>query len=575
MTDPTPDESTMNYDVTTPIPDGSTLGTVIPEPFPVPYPSTITPDTVRTYLLTVRQNNIAAARSVPLVRIWDETWTLKSVLLGEIDASFEEKLNDTGTGTITLFGTHPLKNWLIDQSNLDADVHVTVDAPFKVRWSGKCSQISYKSDDKGFTYIILTFLAEYEHVKKIICYSNPLLPPEFQFPKIYMWAGPSIFGIQTLIFLNLMRRFLPLWKLPENIFDPASWLANLNPANWPIICMPGNFFTDTSEWCVLATRFGNLHDAISYTMKCAGLQLQAIRWLPGDPQPASSWFVLTQPTLVLNLVNKSGFVGPTGTVIDGLLETTSVLLATGISEVQQAIAADANPTYLEPTFFGTIQTQPWVVWQNGLKTGLSGIQTWEMDIHKPLAVTIVTGGKSPGWVNDALNAAANTIIGYIGDVIANASIGAGLLDSTIDDVILAFAAVTDPFRVAGMGTNCYGEHWAPSTDTAYSLSMIQDIVNGFWDTRGYTTFKINVINGAPYWVGKDFDLGDRVGAEIGDTGYIYVDNVYTLKLSWSRTQDPRWDITIGNGLPKESPVAFLSYQFAQIKAITQSLGVST
>jgi hypothetical protein len=561
--------------MTIPIPDGSTIGTTVPTPYPVPYPSTINADNVRKYLLTVRQNNIAAARSVPLIRIWDQTWQLKTVLLGEIDASFEEKLNDTGTGQITLFGTHPLKTWLIIQDNLDADIHCTVDSAYKKRWSGKCSQITYKSDDKGFTYLVLMFLSEYEHVKKVICYSNPLLPPEFQFPKMYIWAGPSIFGIKSMIFLNLLRRFLPLWRLPENIFDPASWLANLNPANWPIMCMPGDFFSDTSEWCVLGTRFGNLHDVISYTLKSAKLHLTATRWLPGDPQPASSWFVLTQPTLVLDIINKSGFSGPTGTVLDGLLETLSTVLATGVSEVQQAILPNASPLYQDPTFFGTVQSSPWVVWRSGMVTGLSGIQTWEMDIHKPLAVTIVTGGKSPGWVNDAVNVLANTVIGYLGALLFNASIGAGLLDSTIDDVILAFAAVTDPFRVAAMGTNCYGEHWAQSTDTAYSLSMIQDIVNGFWETRGYTSFKVNVINGAPYWVGKDFDLGDRVGAEIGDTGYVYVDNVYTLKLSWSRTQDPRWDITIGNGLPKESPVAFLAHQFEQIRHIVQGIGVSS
>jgi hypothetical protein len=534
----------------------------------------LTCDDVRNELLREQYNFVKQSRQRPFIRIWNKNWELKSVLFGEIDASFEEKLNETGTGTLTLFGKHKLQNWLISELKQEEDVHITVDTGYK-RWSGKAQTITYKGDDKGFTFIVLEFLHEYEHMKKVVCYSNPLLPPEFQYPKIYMWAGPSIFGIKTMIFLNLMRRFLPLWALPEDIFDPASWLANLNPANWPIICIPGDFFGDTSAWTVMTTRFGNLHDVITPVLKDAGLQVIAQRWLPGDPQPASTHFNLTQPTLVIDVVDKSGFRGPTGTVVDGLLKTVSTILSDGVSEIQQVYGQTPSPNYQNPTFFGTVQDSPWVSWRNGMRTGLSGIQTWEMTIHKALACSVVTGGKSPGWVNNGIKLLLNGVLGYIGALIGNPGLALGIFDDQVEDVVLAFHKVTNPIRADLMGSNRYGEHWAEGANTGFSLSALQAIRNGFWDTRAYTSFKVSVINGAPYWVGRHFDLGDRVSAEIGDTGILYVDQVYVLKLTWSRTQDPQWEITIGSGQAEEPPGSILSRQLAQVRAIVQGLGVDS
>lgn len=536
--------------------------------------ATLTCDDVRNELKARAYNNSKAQRARPYIRIWDKNWVLRTILFGEIDASFEEKLNDTGTGAITLFGKHKLENWLIKELKQEEDVHITVDVPGK-RWSGKANTITYKGDDKGGTRLVLNFLHDYEHVKKVVCYSNPLLPPEFQFPKVWMWAGPSIFGIKTMIFLNLLRRFTPLWQLPENIFDPATWLSNLNPDNWPIVCKPGNFFSDTSAWTVINTRFGNLHDVVTPTLKDAGLQLTATRWLPGDPQPASGHYTLTKPTLVLDVVDKSGWRGPTGTVIDGLLKTVSTILSDGVQTTETVFKGTPSPMYSQPSFFGTVQDSPWVCWRNGMRTGLTGIQTWEMTIHKALAGAVVTGGRSPGWVNTGIKLLLNGVLGYLGALFGNPGLALGIFDKSFEDVVLAFHKVSNQQRQALMGNNRYGEHWAEGASTGFSLSALQAIRNGMWDTRAYTSFKVTVVNGAPYWVGKHFDLGDRVAAEIGDTGNLYVDQVNSLKLTWSRTQDPKWEISIGNDQAEEMPGGVLARQLASVKAIVQSLGVDS
>jgi len=535
---------------------------------------TLTPDDVRTTLLKRTIDRKKLQRTRPRIRIWDKDWNLQTELLGEIEATFEEKLNDTGQGILKLPGKHKIKDWLINQLNQVEDVHITVDVPGK-RWAGKASTIEYFSTDKGFDYLTLTFLNDYEHVKKIICYSNPLLPPEFQFPKIFIWAGPAIFGIKTLIFLNLMRRFFSLWALPDNIFDPVSWFTNLDPNNWSIVCMPGDFFSDTSAWCVLTTRFGNLHDVVGSTLNDAGLQITTQRWLPGDPQPASGHMHLTRPTLVLDVVDKSGVVGPTGTVFDGILKTLNIIAQDGVTETQAETSwGEPPPQYSQPGFFGTVSNNPWVCWRSGMKTGLTGISMWQMVIHKALAGAVVTGGKSPAWVNAGIKLLMNAVLGYIGLLFGNPALGLGIFDSEVEDVILAFHRVANPIRQAQMGRDLYSEHWETLTGTGFSLSALQAIRVGMWNTRAYTAFKLSVINGAPYWVGRHFDLGDLVSAEIGDTGRLYVDQVYGLKLSWSRTQDPRWEIQIGSGKQQQMPGQMLSDQVTQIRSLIQGLGVS-
>lgn len=534
-----------------------------------------TPAEVRSILLQRTVARRMAQRARPVVKVWDKNWEFQSALVGEIDASVEERMFDTGEGNIKLLGNHKLRDWMVDELDEGEDVHITVEVPGK-RWGGKALTITDNQTEGGLEYIEMTLLHDREHLKKIICYSNPLFAAEFQWPKIFMWAGPSVFGIKTLIFLNLMRRFAPLWALPENIFDPDSWLENIDPNNWPIVVKPGEFFGDDSMWTVLTTRFGNLHDVITPTLKDAGLIVTCERWLPGDPQPMASHMHLTKPTLVLDVVDKSGVRGPSGTVVDGLLKLGRTILEDGITdEISVLPTGEAPAGFSLPNSFFTDKDWPWVCWRNGMRTGITGIQSWQMTIHKALAGAVVTGGRSPEWVNAGVKLLLNAALGYLGQAIGNPGLALGIFDSQVEDVILAFHRVAHAVRQSTMGRGAYGEHWENTGGTGFSVSALQAIRIGLWKTRAYTSFKISVANGAPYWVGRHFDLGDRVAAEVGKTGRLYVDQVNSLKLSWSRTQDPRWEISIGDDGGEESRGAILSRQLEHVRAIVQSLGVDS
>lgn len=538
-------------------------------------PPLMTAAEVRSQLVQTSIQRIAEMRKPPKIVLYDKNWQNPLPLFGVVRAEFEERLNETGEGQLTLQANNKLYQLIVEDLGLWEDLHIVVDMSGK-RWSGKCATIA-DTDSGGLGHIELKFLHEYEHVKKITCFSNPVLPPELQVPKLYAFLGPSVFGAKTLLFLNLLRRFAPLWALPEDLFNPGNWAANLNPANWPIVVMPGAFLTDTSMWSVFSTRFGNAHDVLAPTLSDAGLQLVARRWLPGDPQPAPAHFILTEPTLVLDVIDKSGYRGLTGTAIDGLIHYITAVADDLINEVANEIGIPDAPEYGLSGFMGTAPQRPWVAWRGARRTGLSGIGQWQSTVHKALAGAIVTGGHSPDWVNTGLKLLANALLGYIGAIFGNPGLTLGIFDTALEDILLAFHRVGNPIRFSQMGIRgpAYGEYWESSGGTGASLSALQAIRAGFDRTKAYRSYKVTVVNGAPYWVGRHFDVGDRVAAEVGRNGRWYVDHVFALKLTIDRDSGARWTVSIGDDRGQDQPGAMLARHIAQLKGVIQQIGVSS
>lgn len=531
---------------------------------------------VRSQLIQSSIQRVTEMRRPARAVLYDGNWLNPLPLFGTVAASFEERFNETGEAVVLLQATNKLYKRLIEDLELYEDLHIAVDISGK-RWSGKVASITESEKAGQLGTIELKFLHEYEHVKKIVCYANPLLPPEFQYPKLYAFVGPSAFGAKTLLFLNLLRRFAPLWALPEDIFNPGSWLTNLDPNNWPIVIMPGSLLFDTSMWSVISTRFGNAHDVLAPTLADAGLHLTVRRWLPGDAQPAPDHMHLTKPTLLIDVIDKSGYRGLTGTLVDGLIHYATAVADDLINEVATVIGVPDAPEYALAGFLGTAPQRPWVAWRNAHRTGLSGIGEWQATVHKALAGAIVTGGHSPDWVNTGLKLLANGILGYIGAIFGNPGLTLGILDSQVEDVVLAFHRVGNPVRFSAMGIRgpAYGEYWESSGGTGASLSALQAIRTGFDRTKAYRSYKVSVQNGMPYWVGRHFDVGDRVAAEVGRGGKWYVDHVYALKYVISRNAAAHWEISIGDDRAEDDPSAMLARHVGQLKGILQAVSVSS
>lgn len=538
----------------------------------------LTPDEVRALIRIEAAEFLSQARKRPEVWLYDKNWDKKIPLVGETQANFIEKLNDTGEGQLVVFATEENQAFIVDELGEWEDLHIRVINGYGKEWTGKAATISDKGDSDGFEYISIKFVHEYEHMKKVVCFANPLFPAEFQWPKMWIYAGGTIFGAACLTFFNLLRRFALPWTFSDNIFDPASWAANFNPANWPIVVVPKPWFTDTSMWTVLCTRFGVLHDVLAPTLKDSKVQMRVYRWFPGMDQPAPEYYTLTKTTLVVDFIDKSGYVGPTGTLLDGLAHLVSEVADDLINEVVRETTLDPSPEYKQPGFMGTLVNDPWVVWRNAQRSkGISAINTWEMVRHKAGAGAIVTGGKSPKWVNAGVKLLLNAALGYLGALIGNPALGLGIFEDQVEDVILAFHRVPNPIRMQNMGVNGppFGEYWEASGGTGFSLSALQAVRTGFHRTRAYTTFVLDVQAGRPFWPGVHFDVGDRVGGEVGRTGHLYIDQVHQLELSWSRTEDPDWKVTIGDGQVEDTPGAILSRQLAMLKSLIAGIGLSS
>jgi hypothetical protein len=132
--------------------------------------------------------------STPHVQIWNGDWDYVGEVHREIAASFQRLDNETGIGTIELPASYYLAKWLTDSKSRAGHKNVFVTVDYQgMRWSGTLDEVEQKKDNTGYRTVVATFLHDYEHLKHILAYSNPFLPPELQFPRIWV-CPPSVMG---------------------------------------------------------------------------------------------------------------------------------------------------------------------------------------------------------------------------------------------------------------------------------------------------------------------------------------------------------------------------------------------
>lgn len=524
-------------------------------------------DDVRHVILQRKREDREDRQKRPIVCVRDEAWEPVCYLRGELAASFEEIKNDTGEGEFTIPASHLLTAWLLDPANRLKDVHITVETTYK-RWGGKADYIQRVTKAGELAAVRVHFLHDYNRAKKITCFSNPASLAELQTPKQMRWAGPSVTGVNTYGISNNWRINSGIWEIPGNIFDPGAWLPDFNIGDWWTHFVPVNPLTDTSKWTVMSSRFANFHDLVGPTLADGGLHLSVSRWLPGDPQPAPAYFHLEHSARVFKVMDKSGYSGPTGTMVDGLLNLVGTAAEDFINEIITLAARPNIAEYKLPGWFGTAAAAPFVVFPEGK---YSRVSSSEMTIHKAMAYAMVTGGKSPQWVNSAAKLAANAALGYLGLAVGNPGLALGVFDFLIEDVILAFHRSVNQQLRGQMGPDADPEAWVQGPGVGFTLSTLQGIRTGFWDNRGYTSYRAEIEDGAPWRIGKHFDLGDRVAFEI--QGQLYVDDVQSLKIAWDRTSAPTWTISIGDDSAEEEPAARLMRYKEQIYTLLQQVGV--
>ncbi|EME14813.1 Gp37-like protein [Rhodococcus triatomae] len=470
--------------------------------------------------------------------VCDKEWNYVSDVESWIEYDVAVEVNDTEEGWFSIPGDHPLADWLVHGTGLEEDLHFYIETAAGMRLGYKVDEVTREYDAvEGYETVSVRGLHDFEHTKHILFQPNTIAPLELQVPKSDLQAGRSKGVVRSYFFRNLARMQQPGWLFGFNLWGASNWQSNMIPDQWQVIMAP-QIGPDTSEWTILSARMDYGWDFVRRTLDDAGLQITAKRWLPGDPQPFPTHTTLSKPTLVLDVVERSFLSGSTGTILDPILDLIRVIAPDGTSET--ITIADPNSGPQPPEGIHA----PVVIWRASQHQGLAGSR---MVVHKANRHTVVIGGKSPQWVNSSIKLLLNSALGWIGTLIGLPGLGLGLFDKAVEDVVLAWQRFTSWTRKSSMGSHAYKEDFAPGD--AWTISGLQAGRVGLFEGRGYVSFSASVVDYSPYVVGRDVNLGDRCGFEIG--GRIWLSHIVKLRRRASREVPAEWLITVGDSRDDE------------------------
>ena len=516
----------------------------------------------------------------PLVRLWDGDWNFRGIVKRENNASFQYVDNETGVGSLEMPLDYFLSKWLVDiDGRGTTNVHITIDKDGS-RWGGRMDEFKIIKDDDGRKYVRVIFKNDYEELKHILAWSNPFLPAEVQFPRLWICFGRARWALKTTLLVNLMRLESSLFMLPDDPMNPAMW-NNFDQSTWWNVVKP-DLEPDHSVGAIVHSRFKNMHDVSKKIVADAQLSWEPRRYLQGDPPPWPGANI-RHGCLVWDLIDKSGWTTGTsfgGNIFEGLFHELINIGADGITEnVEQVDDPNVPGEYLTPGYKGTIPSMPGVVYREGEHTG---IQASEFS-HKPATdVGVVAGGHSMPGVNELISAAVQ-MVGDLTAMIPGVPPLGGVADAILKplytDVFLAFGKWKSPQRAQRLGGSHYHEKWAEGGDRAYTLAFLLAMRAGMWSTRETNRVTLTVADGAPWRIGQrghgHFFLGDRVAFSVlgMKPGRLFVERVSELTLAWDRDSTPGWQIQIGQR-EAEDPVARMAEDMQDFLGVLQELGVA-
>lgn len=516
----------------------------------------------------------------PLVRLWDGNWILRGRVGHAYAASFQEIDSETGIGKLEMPKDYYLSQWVVDHdSRPTKNIHVTVDKD-GVRWSGRMDRYEIEKSNDGKVVIRVIFKHDYEEFKHILCWANPFLPAEIQFPRLWILFGPAKWALKTTLFCNILRLESSLFMLPDDPMDARQWF-DLDQSTWSMVVKPDTA-NDTSVFGIVLSRFKDFHTVAKNTLEDAQLTPTFRRWLTGDP-PAWEGANLRHGCLVIDIEDKSAWTTGTsggGDIFSGLVYWLQGFDANGFNNDGTTPVADpAWPgEYYEPGWKGVLPQAPTLIYREGEHTG---IQTSLFTGSPPKDVQHVTGGHSAPGVNELISAAINMAGDIIAAMIGIPPIG-GMVDALLKplytDVFLAFMAWKDTGRAQSLGFSHYRERFAGDPGRAYTISALLMLRASLWATRETFTHKLTVLDGMPWIVGQQgfgqFYIGDRIGSTVrgAPLGKIYIDRVSEITLHWDRKTAPTWDITIGQRKPFD-PVAKAFERIQELMGAIHELGL--
>lgn len=521
----------------------------------------------------------------PGVFVFDGHQRLQHLLLDVVKLHVEDPENNSGPVELTLPFDHPVAQWMADDKGRIArgegeNFHIDIEKN-GVRVTARYESKTVSKDPKGQRLLTVTFLTDYENLKWIDCWSNPFLPAIFQFPRIFLLAGPAIWVLKTALFVNLWRINSSIWQIPDDPMNPASWLDGLDMSNWDIVVSPTTFAQDMAAgttWGMFVSRWGKWHDRAEMILKDAELSVVTRRYRAGDPEPWPG-ADLKDGALIVDIVDKSGHMEGAangGSIFDGFTRTLRQIVGDMIEDTETELVGEPSwPSEFYEDMFGTPKGYPFVHFPRdwGQETNFTTTPSKGMIIN--------TGGHSMPGVNEAISAGIQASFDIIGGLLQVGSIGGSvdaLLAPFYTDTVLAWISVKLPHRKQQAGSSGYLEYHIDLPGKAYTLSSLLAIRTAIVATRRTKSANIKFTSSGPYLIGwpgtGHLYKGDRASFEVeGDTRRdIHVERMSKATLDWEAHQFARWEAEFG---PKadEDPVDMMIRKIQGLASAASELGV--
>jgi hypothetical protein len=500
-----------------------------------------------------------------LIEVYDKVYNVVGEIDDYISATVNFQLNGLGTATIVMKGDDPL--WETVMACGTTVVPITIWVNNK-RWSGRIDTADDARVD-GVDTITLQCISDYAWFQKICVWPNPFLPLEIQVPKEAIYIGPACSVIATMITENAIRLQAGFWEWLNNIIDPQAWFATAIEGRGlltPIAVVPVDLLHDQSKWVAITSQMASLDTLIDQITKDQGISVSAELWLPGEPQPTTA-FTLTIPTIVVRVEDRSGITGPTGTLVDGVIREVVDIADGAFGETIQPFTDSefAPPGVDLAPIFGFHWKRPWLLLTDHPRSGVKEFHTMG---HHTQAHTVISGGRSPTWVNKLIDLILEFALSEILLAIGVVGIANTLLDGVFDNIILAYQEIENAPRRFANGPYCFPEIFVSAGSTAWTLSEFFNLFNGMWDSRGFYSWELIFYDGVPYSFGYDFDLGDLVSWL--RRSKLYTDYVLAVQATDDRNKRVEVTVQVGDNKSRESPWASLQRNLSGLQAAMQA-----
>lgn len=490
------------------------------------------------------------------------------------------------TGKLVLSGNDPMAEVAL---RCDETVVPFVADIGPLRWSGR---VNVAHDDFGDPDKPDTVECELLHDKawltRVVGYPWWFLPLQIQGPPSKGIAfGNAITVIKYLFTSQFLRVQLGLWEFLNNILslnlNPAAWIGTLlaNDANpldlrdisrmaiTPVyICRGGRGWKDTSPFISLNWKMEDLLTIVEQTCRDCGLTIEVWLWEPGMEQPdeqAQKFNLLTRPTICVDVHDRQGVSGFSGTWVDGLQRTFVDLIDSMLGEVLKPFLNPGNEyaprgVNIAPAL-GVHWTKPWVLFNaDNPDSGVRG----RISHHASVAFRTITGGKSPAWFNRLVDNSIAFFIDMLSIVIGVTGIPSSVLEGAFNDLWFAYM-LTDNFgRRMKEGLFAFPEVFKATGSGSYTLEAFFQQKTLQFDTAPYASAKVMVDNCFPYEFGRDTFPGGY--ATVIKRGKVLSDFVEDAEFIDTGDEYAKLVYQIGDGRAEDAPAAKIHRRLGDIQA---------